>query len=110
MTNLEKFAFNLNPLISDTRHLTVGGGGTAGLPGGVLSGAVLRLEFLRRKASTSPGITYTAQFGSDLAGWTDIPVGTPPGTSIDATWERVTVDDPTGGATRFGRVTVLQTP
>ena len=110
VTNLEKFAFNLNPLISDTRHLTVGGGGTAGLPGGVLSGAVLRLEFLRRKASTSPGITYTAQFGSDLAGWTDIPVGTPPGTSIDATWERVTVDDPTGGATRFGRVTVLQTP
>lgn len=110
VTNLEKFAFNLNPLAPDVRHLTVGANMTAGLPGGAYTGGVLRIEFLRRKATTNPGITYTAQFGSDLGGWTDIPVGTPAGTSIDATWERVTVNDPTGGPKRFGRVKVIQTP
>ena len=92
--------------------LTVGAGGTAGLPGQAMAGGKLRLEFLRRKASTNPGITYTAQFGSDLAGWVDIPVGTPAGTPIGApanpTWERVTVDDPSGGTTRFGRVKIVQ--
>lgn len=110
VTNLEKFAFNLNPLAPDVRHLTVGANNPAGLPGGAYIGGVLRLEFLRRKATTNPGITYTAQFGSDLGGWTDIPVGTPAGTSIDATWERVTVNDPTVGPKRFGRVKVAQTP
>jgi hypothetical protein len=110
VTNLEKFAFNLNPLAPDVRHLTVGANGNAGLPGGAYTGGVLRIEFLRRKATTNPGITYTAQFGSDLGGWTDIPVGTPAGTSIDATWERVTVDDPAGGPKRFGRVKVVKTP
>ena len=111
VTNLAKFAFNLNPLAPDVRRLSVGGNGTVGLPGGAVVGGKLRLEFLRRKASTNPGITYTAQFGSDLTGWTDVPVGTPAGTSIDATWERVVVDDPTVGATKsFGRVKVLQNP
>jgi hypothetical protein len=110
VTNLEKFAFNLNPLAPDVRHLTVGANGTAGLPGGAYTGGVLRLEFLRRKASTNPGISYTAQFGSTLGAWTDIPVGTPAGTSIDATWERVIVNDPAGGLARFGRVKVAQTP
>ena len=110
VTNLEKFAFNLLPLAPDVRHLTVGANDTAGLPGGTYTGGKLRIEFLRRKASTNPGITYTAQFGSELSGWIDIPVGTPPGTSIDATWERVVVDDPVGGTHRFGRVKVGQTP
>jgi hypothetical protein len=110
VTNLEKFAFNLNPLAPDVRRLTVGANGNAGLPGGAVVGGVLRLEFLRRIASTNPGITYTVQFGSDLAGWTDIPVGTPAGVAIDGTWERVTVDDPTGGTKRFGRVKVVKTP
>ena len=112
VTNLEKFAFNLNPQAPDVRTLTVGANGTAGLPGGAKVGSALRLEFLRRKAGTNPGITYTAQFGSNLAGWTDIPVGTPAGTSIDTTWERVVVDDPAPGAgtSRFGRVKVVQAP
>jgi hypothetical protein len=110
VTNLEKFAFNMNALAPDVRHLTVEANDTAGLPGGAYTGGKLRIEFLRRKASTNPGITYTAQFGSDLSGWTDIAVGTPPGTSIDATWERVVVDDPAGGPHRFGRVKVVQTP
>ncbi len=75
VTNLEKFAFNMDPTKPDVRMLTVGAGGTTGLPGQAMAGGKLRLEFLRRKASTNPGITYTAQFGSDLAGWVDIPGG-----------------------------------
>jgi hypothetical protein len=112
VTNLEKFAFNMDPTKPDVRMLTVGTGGTAGLPGLAMVGGKLRLEFLRRKAGTNPGITYTAQFGSDLAGWADIPVGTPAGVPIgtpaDPTWERVTVDDPSGGTSRFGRVKIVQ--
>ena len=110
VTNLEKFAFNLDPLMPDVRHLTVGADDPAGLPGGSYIGGVLRLEFLRRRASTNPAITYTAQFGSDLSGWTSIATGTPAGIPIDGTWERVTVDDPDGGLKRFGRVKVEQTP
>lgn len=110
VTNLEKFAFNLNPLAPDVRHLTVGANNPAGLPGATLAAGKLRIEFLRRIAGTNPGISYTVQFGSDLAGWADIATGTPAGVAIDGTWERVTVDDPTGGSQRFGRVKVVQTP
>ena len=66
-TNLEKFAFNMNQLAPDVRHLTVGANETAGLPGGVVTGGVLRIEFLRRKfvSAANPGITYTAQGQAD---------------------------------------------
>jgi hypothetical protein len=108
VTNLQKYAFNLDASKPDVRRLVVGAGGLVGLPGTVTdAGPVLRMEFLRRKASTNPGITYTAQFGSDLIGWTAA-TGTP--TSIDTTWERVVVIDtpPVGSTKRFGRVMVSQ--
>ena len=108
VTNLQKFAFNLDPSKPDVRKLTVGAGSTAGLPGTTtLAGPVLQIEFIRRKASTNPGITYTAQVGSDLSGWTP---ATGPAVSIDSTWERVTVTDspPPGSTKRFGRVLVSQ--
>jgi hypothetical protein len=69
-----------------------------------------RLEFLRRKASTNPGITYTAQFSSSVGSWTNF-TGTETVsqlTPVSTTWERVVVDDPSGGATRFGRLKVVQ--
>lgn len=109
VTNLEKFAFNLNPAAPDVRTLTVGAGGLAGLPGGAQVGGVLRIEFLRRKTSTNPGITYTPQFSSNVGTWVDV-AGNLTGTSIDSTWERVVVDDPAPGATRFARVKVVQAP
>ena len=111
VTNLAKFAFKLDPTKPDTRVLTVGGGGNAGLPGGAVVGGKLRLEFLRRKASTNPGITYSPQFSANLAAWTDF-AGVPTTvTSVDATWERVVVDDPgVVAAKRFGRVQVIQAP
>ena len=67
----------------------------------------LSIEFVRRK---SGGILYTPQFAStpDAASW-QTATAPPVVTSIDATWERVIVEDfATTGAntTRFGRVLV----
>ncbi|MCX6875879.1 MAG: hypothetical protein NTW21_19020 [Verrucomicrobia bacterium] len=110
VSNLMKFACNLDPTKPDVRRLNLGAGDLAGLPDGAPAGGVLRLEFLRRKASTNPGITYTPQFGASPGTWDDF-TGVPTTvTSIDSTWERVVVDDPVGGATRFGRVMVVTVP
>ncbi len=111
--NLLKFAFNMDPTKPDVRVLSVGAEGTAGLPGGAKVGGGLRLEFLRRKAGTHPGITYTPQFGSGLNAWIDF-TGTEsvsPLNPENPTWERVVVDDPAPGqGQRFGRLKVVQTP
>lgn len=109
VTNLEKFAFNMNPSIPDVRMLTVGAAGTAGLPGGALVGGKLRIEFVRRKAATNPGITYMPQFCSSFGIWEDFTGAPVSVTSIDPTWERVVVDDPAAGTgRRFGRVKLVQ--
>jgi hypothetical protein len=109
--NLEKFAFNMNPMAADCRRLTVGANGNAGLPGAAMVGGKLRLEFIRRKAATHPGITYTPQFASGIGAWLDVTVDSP-ATSIDSTWERVVVDDPAtaAGPARFARLKVVQFP
>jgi len=111
--NLLKFAFNMDPTKPDARTLTVGADGTAGLPGGARVGGVFRLEFLRRKAATHPGITYTPQFGSGPDLWTDF-TGTEsvsPLNPENPTWERVVAEDPAPGQSqRFGRLKIMQTP
>jgi probable HAF family extracellular repeat protein len=109
LENLVKFAFNLDPLTPDVRRLTVGANGNAGLPGADFINGKLRLEFIRRKAATHPGIAYIPQFASGLGAWVDV-TGDLPGTSIDPTWERVVVDDPAPGGVRFGRLKVVQAP
>jgi uncharacterized repeat protein (TIGR02543 family) len=112
VTNLMKYACNLNPLAPDVSKLTVGGSGeTKGLPVQSVAGGKIRMEFLRRKAATNPGVTYSMQFSSGLGdvSWSTVNVSTtPPGTSVNAEWERVTVDDAGGGATRFGRLKVTK--
>jgi hypothetical protein len=109
--NLLKFAFNMDPMKPDVRVLTVGANSPAGLPGQAVSGGKLRLEFLRRKAATNPGITYTPQFGASpdtLADFAGVPISV---TSVDTTWERVLVEDPAVGASKhFGRVKIVQSP
>lgn len=113
VTNLEKFAFNLNPLSPDVRHLTAGAGAlteSAGLPAGATVGGTLRIEFLRRKASSNPGITYQPQFSTSLGSWVDFSGTESVSAAADPAWERVTVDDTVGGTARFGRVKVAQTP
>ncbi len=109
---LLEYAFNLNPISADFTILDAGNG-TYGLPvinlisSGVES--VLQIEYIRRKASTNPQISYFPEFSSNLVGgeWevqTDQTVS-----SIDANWERVVVTDSTNSSIenqRFGRVRV----
>ena len=73
---------------------------------------VFSIQYLRRKASTNPGLTYTPQFCSSLtdsgpAGWTTA-TGMETVQSIDSEWERVTVEEnASGNPKRFGRVKVV---
>jgi len=115
VSNLMKFACNMDPSKPDVRRLTAGGREKQGLPCGSMVDGKLRVEFLRRKfiSATNPGITYTLQFSSDLGAspWSEVNVTTTPlGASIDSTWERVVVDDALGGTIRVGRLKVMQTP
>ena len=69
------------------------------------------IQYLRRKVSANSGLTYTPQFCSSLtdsgpAGWATA-TGTDTIQSIDAEWERVTVEENASGyEKRFGRVKV----
>ena len=110
--NLFEFAFNLNPLVNDAREATPTS--LTGLPFGTLvpvtGGKSLQLTFLRRKAPTGTGLTYAAQFSSDLSAWG---AGlTPTVTSVSTDWERVTVRDSAAANStrRYGRVLVTFTP
>jgi len=104
VTNLLCYAFGLSPFVSAA--------GTGALPQAELTGTgaarKLRITWLRRKASTNSGLTYLPQFSSATAGvWETVTGGT--ATSVDATFERVVVEDTvTVGAERkrFGRVKV----
>ncbi|MEO0454869.1 MAG: hypothetical protein AAFY98_12155 [Verrucomicrobiota bacterium] len=109
-----EYAFNLNPTIKD-RHYLERDTGTSGLPIGWLaesSGATrLHLQMVCRKPETNPQIEYCVEFNDDLsdpAGWVTAAATTT--TSIDDTWERVTVIDSesiSSKANRFARVRVL---
>lgn len=109
VNNLLKFACNLNTSAPDTRRLKVGANGLAGLPGVAFVNGKLRIEYLRRKACTNPCITYTIQFAPDNSTWVDY-TGTSTVTSIDGTWERVVVDDPSSGRKGFARLKVVTNP
>ena len=110
VTNLQKYAFNLDPTRGDCRTLTPATG-TAGLP--VLSAVpaaapqTLRFEFLRRKGS---GLVYAPEVSTTLEPGSFVPLaGVPTITAIDAQWERVAIDlvwDPVGNPRRFVRVVV----
>jgi hypothetical protein len=90
--NLLEYACGLEPLLADARPLPAGG--TAGLPAAALDGAGhLQLTYVRRRASSWPGITYQVVFGNDLINWTPNPAAVESATPIDDTWERVTVTD-----------------
>ena len=102
--NLLSYAFDLNPLAIAASSGT--------FPGVALNGTGatrrLRITYLRRRASTGSGLTYSPQFTSSLTGvWQSVNGGSV--TSLNGTWERVVVDDPVsvaGDTRRFGRVKV----
>jgi len=84
--------------------------GSAGLPFVDVDGTgKLQITYIRRKISSNPGVTYAVEFSDALATWAVngfATEGTP--TSINATFERVTVtDNAPVSAKRFARVLVM---
>jgi hypothetical protein len=110
VANLLKYAFNMAPNAGDVTKPNVTvlpANGAAGLPRITRdTGGRLVIEFVRRKASTSPGISYTVETGENLNGFTALDLSGATVVSIDSRWERVTVTDPAVTAKRFGRVRV----
>jgi hypothetical protein len=104
-----RYAFNLSS--EEPPRTYVPGSTLGGFPAVWFDASRNRLivEFLRRKASTSPGIAYGVQFTTGLSGSpsSGVEVSTSP---LDAVWERVRYEDP--GQTspipssRFCRATV----
>ncbi|MCW1925141.1 Ig-like domain-containing protein [Luteolibacter arcticus] len=104
IAKLLEFAFNLDPASSDRATYDPAVIPGAGLPRMIVGeGPALSLQYLRRKGVA--GLSYTAQFGSSLDDFANA-TGTAVVESIDASWERVTILDSSGGASRFGRVVV----
>lgn len=101
LVNLVEFAFGLDPKGGnrDGTRLPVASRDSQGR---------LVLEFLRRKASTFPGITYSVETGAGPDGLTEMGLAGAVVSSVDATWERVTVTDVVAGPNRFGRVRVTE--
>jgi autotransporter-associated beta strand protein len=121
VANLLKYAFNMlgsdvgqASSLSSPNSSVLTPAGSAGLPllaiGTGPDAGKLQLTFIRRKASTYPGITYAVQFSNDLAvsdPWAVNPAATESAVSLDATFERVTVTDSAAApARRFTRVRV----
>jgi hyaluronate lyase len=114
VANLLKYAFNMN--LGGPDSATMPSGGTSGLPGITAqpngASSVFRYEFLRRIGS---GLIYTPQKTSDLTNpnsWTNL-TDAPTVASINATWERVTYEEPYDAGTTprlFGRLRVTLPP
>jgi hypothetical protein len=107
--NLLECAFNLNPLISGNQIL-IADTGTSGLPliRRTESPPTFSIQFLRRKTSSNSGFTYNPQSSSVLNGTWSAFTGTETVQSINATWERVTVEESVSlQQKRFGRVKVV---
>ena len=102
-------AFNLNPKSPSLATLQPGTG-TSGMPYVARNaGGTLTIEFIRRRAAAAPGITYAAEFTSDLtAPWTVATAETV--NPIDSTFERVTVTDPAPAPNRHTRIKVTTAP
>jgi autotransporter-associated beta strand protein len=93
VSNLLKYAFNMNLAGPDSSTMTPGKG-NSGLPASMLveseGGTVLRIEYVRRKNS---GLGYEPRVSSDLDAFEPF-TGTSTVTDLDDTWERVVVDQP----------------
>ena len=114
LPNLTEFAFGLDPNVPNRVPLTVTGSTlvSRGTPKGSLAGTGsqqrLRVEFIRRVADASQGLTYRVEFSDDLLHWT----AATNSAVVEATsggYEAVTVDDQTTGAVsvrRFAHVVI----
>ncbi|MEM9235970.1 MAG: putative Ig domain-containing protein, partial [Verrucomicrobiota bacterium] len=105
VTNILKYAFNMDPLAPDHSTL-VPGTGTAGLPHyqPLGDGKTVRLEYVRRKGS---GLVYGALKSCDLKEESWGPMGgVPVVTEIDSVWERVVQVDTCSEVSCFYRLSV----
>ncbi|MES2922170.1 MAG: autotransporter-associated beta strand repeat-containing protein [Verrucomicrobiota bacterium] len=97
LKNLLEYTLGGSPLASDAAGLT-----------GIRSGGNFVVTFKRSDLSETD-TTLVLQYGTNLAGWTDIPIGASPGAGMVAIGEdsptadldTVTVTIPTGGAAKF---------
>ncbi len=111
--NLLEYAFNTDPLEADPATI-IPGAGDRGSPAVYREGDRLVVEFVRRRDAGGPGLIYTPQFSSELAGaaaWVDAESAAP--SVIDAHWERVRARSPASiGAApaAFARVQVELAP
>lgn len=115
VTNLQEYAFNLDPAFAEVVVMTAGTG-LRGLPLVRLEPVAttgdtrLTVEFVRRTAASGSGLAYTVQFTDDLAAGNWQASGTEATTSINTRWDRVKVTDgvAVGGSVtrRFARVVV----
>ncbi len=115
LVNLLERAFKLNPTLADFRYV-IPNTGTSGLPCVTVfqapGGSNLSLQYVRLKASSNYGLTYTPQLSSalDHQTWTTA-TGLEIVESIDADWVRVTIESTaTAALGRFGRVMVTAQP
>jgi hypothetical protein len=105
--NLLEFGFNLSPRIASNIQLQPGAG-LSGLPVVSRNGSGnLVVEYVRRRASGNPGISYAVEFAGSASGPWSVQTAEAV-TLISATFERVFVTDPdpTGANARFARVSV----
>ena len=116
--NLLKYAFNMmgtginqKTSLNQPNTAVLRADGSAGLPlVGIKNGTTqLQITYMRRKASSNPGVDYSVQFSSTMASasWAPNPSATEAITWQDAIFERVTVTDSiNSGSGRFARVSV----
>ena len=112
--NLLKFAFNMigsgsgqAATLATPNTAVLAPNGFAGLPFAAVDGSgKLAFTFIRRKDSSNSGITYSVEFSDTLSSWTTNPSATESATSLDTTFERVTVTDSITPSKRFARVKI----
>ena len=115
VANLLKFAFNMlgtgsaqRPSLNIPNLSILGPEGNAGLPLITVNDTgKLQITYLRRKASSTPGISYSVEFSDAMVAWARNFDATETVTSLDATFERVTVTDSLSfHSKRFSRVKI----
>lgn len=99
LSNLLEYALGGSPVVSDAASI---------VPAGVRSGSNFVVTFKRTDLSEAD-TTQVLQYGNDLAGWTNVPIGASPGSGMvsisentpTADLDTVTVTIPTTGASKF---------
>lgn len=112
VSNLAKYAFNLQS--AEAAMQVQPGAGDRGLPSTGVDPSTkrLRVEFIRRKSSSAPGVSYQVEFSSNLGSFA--PAGSAVQVvSIDSNLERVVWEDDVSlneVGSRFARVKIVETP